>query len=52
RAGYKTIYVALKTSTVIAQELKARWLKAIDNRCPVSDNLANTTPIIFHLSHL
>jgi uncharacterized OsmC-like protein len=52
RAGYKTIYVALRTSTVIAADLKSRWLKAIDSRCPVSDNLANTTPIIFHLSHL
>lgn len=51
RAGYKTIYVALTTSTEIESSLKSRWLKAIDARCPVSDNLANTTPIIFHLSH-
>jgi len=51
RAGYKTIYVAIKTTTEIAPSLKSRWLKAIDTRCPVSDNLANTTPIIFHLSH-
>ena len=51
RAGYQTIYVALVTSTIIDPALKSRWLKAIDTRCPISDNLANTTPIVFHLSH-
>jgi len=51
RAGYRTIYVHIKTSTEIAPALKSKWLKSIQTRCPVSDNLANQTPIIFHLSN-
>ncbi|GAB3334759.1 OsmC family protein [Marivirga atlantica] len=51
RAGYKTVYVAIITSTEIEPLQKSKWLKAIETRCPVSDNLANHTPIIFQLSH-
>jgi len=26
-----------------------RWLAAIESRCPVSDNLANPTPVILRV---
>ncbi len=51
RAGYSTIYVAIVTSCEIAPLLKSKWIKSIESRCPVNDNLANQTPIIFHLSN-
>jgi uncharacterized OsmC-like protein len=50
RAGYQNINVQLKTESIIDEKVKARWLEAIENRCPVNDNLRNTTPIQFSLN--
>jgi uncharacterized OsmC-like protein len=50
RAGYQNINVQLKTSNKIEKSLKDKWLLAIENRCPVNDNLRNTTPINFLLN--
>jgi uncharacterized OsmC-like protein len=50
RAGYKSIDVKLETSTVIDPELKVKWLAEIEHRCPVNDNLTNTTPISFSIN--
>jgi uncharacterized OsmC-like protein len=50
RAGYKNINVFLKTESKIDEQVKARWLDAIESRCPVNDNLRNATPIQFSLN--
>lgn len=50
RAGYKQIDVKLETTTEIDPELKKRWLDEISHRCPVNDNLTNTTPISFSIN--
>lgn len=50
RAGYKTIDVRLNTSSKIDPELKRKWLSEISHRCPVNDNLTNTTPISFSIN--
>lgn len=50
RAGYQNINVQLKTESKIDEQVKARWLEAIENRCPVNDNLRNATPIQFSLN--
>lgn len=50
RAGYQHINVQLKTESKIDEKIKARWLEAIENRCPVNDNLRNATPIQFSLN--
>jgi uncharacterized OsmC-like protein len=50
RAGYQNINVQLKTESKIDEKVKARWLEAIENRCPVNDNLRNATPIQFSLN--
>lgn len=47
RAGYQTINVQLHTNSTIDQQVKSKWLKEIENRCPVNDNLRNTTPVNF-----
>jgi uncharacterized OsmC-like protein len=50
RAGYQNINVQLKTESKIDEKVKARWLEAIENRCPVNDNLRNATPVSFSLN--
>ena len=50
RAGYQNINVLLKTESKIDEHVKARWLEAIESRCPVNDNLRNATPIQFFLN--
>ncbi len=45
RAGFRSIEVVVKpTSDATLEELQ-NWLKAVENRCPVQDNLTYPTPI-------
>lgn len=50
RAGYQNINVKLTTDSTIDEKIKLRWLQEIENRCPVNDNLRNSTPIQFSLN--
>lgn len=45
RAGYQEIRVYIKPDTDADQTTLERWLQAIEQRCPVSDNLSNPTPV-------
>ena len=45
RAGYENISVNLSTSTSLDEAQRLRWLREIEERCPVNDNLINATPI-------
>lgn len=45
RAGYKEIKLHVKADTDADQETLDQWLADIEARCPVSDNLGNSTPI-------
>ncbi len=51
RAGYQSINVDIKTSTIISKLLTSKWLKSIESRCLVNDNLSNVTPISFQISN-
>ncbi|MGC4040033.1 MAG: OsmC family protein [Flavobacterium sp.] len=45
RAGFGSIEVVVKpTSDATLEQLK-QWLIAVENRCPVQDNLINRTPV-------
>jgi uncharacterized OsmC-like protein len=45
RAGFNSIEVVVKpTSDATLEQLKS-WLIAVENRCPVQDNLINPTPV-------
>lgn len=45
RAGFENIEIVVKpTSDAPLEELR-QWLVAVENRCPVQDNLLNPTPI-------
>jgi uncharacterized OsmC-like protein len=45
RAGYKEIRVIIKPDTDTDAETLEKWARAIEIRCPVSDNISNTTPL-------
>ncbi len=43
RAGYKNIQVTLKPSADVNSETLKLWSQEVENRCPVNDNLQNST---------
>ncbi len=44
RAGFKKIQVTLKPYAKVSPEVLKDWIRAVENRCPVNDNLTNITP--------
>lgn len=47
RAGFSGIRVHTKIDADMSQEEKEAFLKEVDARCPISDNIHNLTPIEF-----
>ena len=47
RAGYQTVDVTLTAETDADDEKLGEWLEAVEERCPVSDNISNATPVAF-----
>jgi putative redox protein len=45
RAGMTGIKVSLNIDSDMSTEEKNAFAKEIENRCPISDNIANTTPL-------
>lgn len=45
RAGYQEINVKIDAKTDAEQETLNKWLNIVKERCPVSDNIANQTPV-------
>jgi uncharacterized OsmC-like protein len=45
RAGYKEIRVTVKPDADADTETLEKWVEAIEQRCPVSDNLSHATPL-------
>ena len=45
RAGYEEIRVDITADVDATDETLEQWLSAVEERCPVSDNLAHKTPI-------
>ncbi len=45
RTGYQQIRVTMKPDCDADQATLERWVKTIEERCPVSDNIANATPV-------
>lgn len=45
RAGYKEIRVKLKPDSDADEATLEKWLETIEDRCPVSDNIRNATPV-------
>lgn len=49
RAGYKGIEVSIEPDCDATPEVLTKWMEAIEDRCPVSDNLRNITPVSLKL---
>ncbi|HXJ98460.1 MAG TPA: OsmC family protein [Gelidibacter sp.] len=45
RAGFKAIDLKLIPETDASIETLAKWLRIVQDRCPVKDNLTNSTPV-------
>lgn len=45
RAGYESIKATMKVDTDADEETLKEWVRVVEERCPVSDNLANATPL-------
>ncbi len=45
RAGFQNIDVKVYIKSDVSPEVLADWLRVVKERCPVTDNLANDTPI-------
>jgi len=45
RAGYQEIRVDVSADVDATDETIQTWLSTVEERCPVSDNLANGTPV-------
>jgi uncharacterized OsmC-like protein len=45
RAGFQTINIRLKVDSDADIKTLERWVESIENRCPVTDNLTNKTPL-------
>lgn len=45
RAGFKEINLELIPKTDASIETLSKWLKIVEERCPVKDNLSNRTPV-------
>ncbi len=50
RAGFRSIDVKVNIDAELSKEEKMEFLHEVDQRCPVSDNLLNTTPINLSLA--
>lgn len=49
RAGFKEIKVKITPDTDASPEILTKWLEQMKSRCPIGDNLANTTPVKIEL---
>lgn len=45
RAGFKKIDLKLIPETDASIDVLAQWLRIVQDRCPVKDNLLNSTPV-------
>jgi len=47
RAGYQTVDVSMDLETEADDAAIEEWLATVEERCPVSDNIGNATPLSF-----
>lgn len=47
RAGYQAVEVSMDLETDADDAALEEWLSTVEERCPVSDNIGNATPLSF-----
>ncbi len=49
RAGFQNIKVKTKIEADMTEEEKKEFIEEVDERCPISDNISNQSPIKFEI---
>lgn len=49
RAGFQTVNVVVKPTSEASLEVLEVWIKEVEKRCPIHDNLINPTPLTLQL---
>lgn len=49
RAGFKQIDVEVEVESDAPRPQLEQWLRTVESRCPVGDNIQNPTPVVFSL---
>jgi uncharacterized OsmC-like protein len=49
RAGFTGIKVILAIDADMSRQQKEEFIKELDSRCPVSENIANNTPVVIEV---
>lgn len=49
RAGFSSITVSVHIDSEMTEEEKTAYLKEIDSRCPISDNICNSSHVNFQI---
>ena len=52
RAGYQQVTISLTVDADADDETLEAWLAAVEQRCPVSDNVENGTPLGFEFERV
>ena len=50
RAGFSSVRAVVAIDADLSREEKVKLLSEIDDRCPISDNLRNLTPVAMALA--
>lgn len=50
RAGYQELRVEITATTDADEATLEEWLTTVEDRCPVTDNVANETPVAIELT--
>jgi len=50
RAGFKEIRVKVTPHADADEKTLKEWLETVESRCPISDNIANPTPVSITLA--
>jgi uncharacterized OsmC-like protein len=45
RTGFKEVRVSIKPDSTADAATLEKWVKIVESRCPVSDNITNATPV-------
>lgn len=50
--GYESLNVDIEMDSDASPELIDKLFEQVKDRCPVNDNLSNSTPIKYNIKHL
>jgi uncharacterized OsmC-like protein len=52
RAGFESLTVDIDLETEAPREVIEKLFEQVKDRCPLNDNLSNSTPLVYNIKHL